>query len=116
MVIWFESHTTSLDNEARVVSGHTDAPLSEVGQQQARELGKRYSDISSVWCSDLPRSYRTAELAFADRTRIHRDARLREIAYGAMTGRSIDESKKHARSMWIVRTRKAKATARSAIA
>jgi broad specificity phosphatase PhoE len=84
-VIWFESHATSVDNEAGIASGHHDAPLSEEGGRQAVQLGKRYRHVGDVWCSDLQRSYRTAEIAFGTRAVIHRDARLREVDFGSMT-------------------------------
>ncbi|MAG36846.1 MAG: histidine phosphatase family protein [Dehalococcoidia bacterium] len=86
--IIFATHSTSLDNERRLASGHADTPLSPLGQRQAESLGERYRDapIAAVFCSDLQRSFRTAELAFADRDiPIIRDARLRECDYGVFT-------------------------------
>jgi alpha-ribazole phosphatase/probable phosphoglycerate mutase len=41
-----------------------------------------------VFCSDLRRSYETAELAFGLKFPIIRDARLREINYGHLEGES----------------------------
>jgi broad specificity phosphatase PhoE len=84
-VIYFETHATSLDNEAGLASGHFDVDLSASGERQAVELGTRYAGVSLdvVLCSDLRRSYRTAEIAFAGRgIPIVRDARLRECSYG----------------------------------
>jgi broad specificity phosphatase PhoE len=83
--ITFETHSTSVDNEAGIASGHYDAPLSATGKQQAVQLAARHRDIAHVWCSDLQRSYRTAEIAFAPRVTIHRDARLREVDYGHLS-------------------------------
>ena len=83
--IWFETHATSLDNEAGLASGHYDVDLSETGERQARELGERYagSAIGRILCSDLRRSWRTAEIAFGGTgIPIVRDARLRECHYG----------------------------------
>ena len=88
MVIVFESHATSLDNEAGLASGWFDVALSPTGEDQARQLGtrRRNDDLAAVFCSDLIRAVRTAELAFADRDLpIVRDARLRECDYGALT-------------------------------
>lgn len=67
--LMFEAHATSTDNERGIASGHLDAPLSEQGRTQAKELGSRYQDskISLICCSDLQRSYETAELAFGAR-------------------------------------------------
>ena len=84
-VIYFETHATSLDNEAGLASGHYDTDLSPLGEKQAGGLGKRYAAIAldRVLCSDLRRSWRTADIAFADRAiSIVRDPRLRECAYG----------------------------------
>ena len=84
-VIYFETHATSLDNEAGLASGHFDVELSALGEQQARELGERYAaiDLDRVLCSDLRRAWRTATIAFTGRAvEIVRDARLRECSYG----------------------------------
>jgi broad specificity phosphatase PhoE len=39
VTIIFETHSTSLDNEAGIASGHNDVDLSEVGLRQAKGLG-----------------------------------------------------------------------------
>ena len=88
LTLLFETHATSVDNEAGLASGWYDAPLSAKGEQQARELGVRRDtdDLSTVFCSDLSRAVETAEIAFADRrVPIVRDRRLRECNYGALT-------------------------------
>jgi len=83
----FETHATSLDNEAGLASGHFDVDLGPRGEQQAGELGRRYDPpaLARVACSDLRRSWRTAEVAFGAKAAIHRDARLRECDYGRLT-------------------------------
>lgn len=94
VTIHYESHATSLDNERRVASGHHDVELSDVGRHQALQLGERCAAVhlDAVFCSDLQRSYRTAEIAFAGRAiPIIRDRRLREWDYGALAGRPRDE-------------------------
>lgn len=86
--IIFESHTTTKDNETKQASGHFDVELSELGIEQAKELGKRHMDenFDAIFCSDLQRSYKSAEIAFADRDfNIIKDARLRECNYGDLT-------------------------------
>lgn len=88
LIIIFETHATTLDNEAGLSSGHADAELSALGEEQSRELGRRYNReaIDAVLCSDLKRSYGTAAIAFADRdVPIITDQRLREIDYGHYT-------------------------------
>jgi 2,3-bisphosphoglycerate-dependent phosphoglycerate mutase len=89
----FETHATSLDNEARLASGWYDVDLSPTGERQARELGERRSNfqVDAVFCSDLLRAKRTAEIAFGPRgVRIVVDARLRECDYGDLTRAPAD--------------------------
>jgi broad specificity phosphatase PhoE len=90
LVIVFETHATSLDNEAGLASGWFDVGLSPAGERQARDLGerRRHDDLACVYCSDLTRAVRTADIAFGDRgpeLPIVRDPRLRECDYGALT-------------------------------
>ncbi len=91
--IVFESHSTSLDNENHLSSGWNDIELSPLGIQQARDLGERRKDenFDAIFCSDLQRSYKTAEIAFRDRFTIIKDKRLRECDYGDLTRHSSDE-------------------------
>ena len=65
----FETHATSLDNEAGLASGHADIELSPLGEKQAIALGQRYTadPPARVLTSDLRRAWRTAELAFGGR-------------------------------------------------
>jgi len=87
-ILIFETHATSLDNEAGLASGWYDVELSATGVRQAAELGERYRDreVASVYCADLQRSRQTAEIAFANRgVPIIVDPRLRECDYGALT-------------------------------
>jgi len=91
LTVIFETHATSVDNEMGLASGHHDAELSALGRQQAAELGRRYleTEIAAVFCSDLQRSYVTAEIAFKGRNvPVIRDTRLRECDYGLLTRRS----------------------------
>jgi len=85
--IIFEAHSTTTDNEARLASGHNDVELSELGVRQSHELGERYKGehFDAIFCSDLQRSYKTAEIAFGDKFPIIHDMRLRECNYGDFT-------------------------------
>jgi len=88
VIIIFESHGTTYDNENDVSSGHADAKLSPLGKKQAKKLGERYKDklLDAIFCSDLSRSYETGEIAFKDRNiPIIKDKRLRECDYGDFT-------------------------------
>ncbi len=86
VTIIFESHATTEDNEAKLAAGWYDVALSELGEQQARQLGERYINqpFDAIFCSDLQRSYKTAQLAFGDKYPIIQDGRLRECNYGDM--------------------------------
>lgn len=91
--IIFEAHSTTFDNEAHLFSGHFDIALSPLGEKQAKQLGERYENqnFDAIFCSDLQRSFKTAEIAFGNRFPIIRDARLRECDYGDLTGHPADE-------------------------
>lgn len=98
LTIIFEAHGTTFDNEAHLASGHNDVALSPLGETQARELGLRYKDahFDEIFCSDLQRSYKTAEIAFPEsldvgRLGIIKDSRLRECDYGDMTQSPSEE-------------------------
>lgn len=84
----FETHATSLDNEAGLASGWFDVDLSPLGEQQAREMGvRRRQDVfAAVVCSNSRRAARTGDIAFHGRGfPIIREPRLRECNYGALT-------------------------------
>jgi broad specificity phosphatase PhoE len=85
--IIFEAHGTTFDNEAKLSSGHNDVSLSPLGITQSKEMGERYKDsmFDAIFCSDLQRSYKSAELAFGTKFPIIQDARLRECNYGDFT-------------------------------
>jgi broad specificity phosphatase PhoE len=86
--IIFETHSTTLDNEAGLASGWHDVDLSDLGVRQSADLGKRRNGekFDAIFCSDLIRGKRTAEIAFAATgAPIMPDARLRECDYGDMT-------------------------------
>lgn len=85
--IIFEAHGTTYDNEAHLSSGHNDVALSPLGIQQSKEMGERYKDahFDAIFCSDLQRAYKSAEIAFGDKFPIIKDARLRECDYGDLT-------------------------------
>ena len=64
ITIIFESHGTTTDNEKHLASGWADVELSELGIQQSKEMGKRYIDenFDVIFCSNLERSYKSAEI------------------------------------------------------
>jgi broad specificity phosphatase PhoE len=84
--IIFETHSTTVDNEAKLAAGWYDVALSDLGEQQAKQLGERRAGehFDAIFCSDLQRAYSTAKLAFGDKFPIIQDARLRECNYGSL--------------------------------
>jgi len=51
LVVVFESHATSRDNEDGLASGWFDVALSATGEEQARLLGARVVTMISQQCS-----------------------------------------------------------------
>lgn len=85
--IVFHSHATTLDNEAGLASGHNDVDLTKKGRQEAKNIGliHKGTNFAAIFCSDLKRSYLTAEIAFGSSFPIIKDNRLRECDYGELT-------------------------------
>ncbi len=74
--------------------GQTDLPLSPRGDEQALWWRKQwaYQSFARVYCSDLLRSRRTAELILNDQLeRIEIQPLLREISLGEWEGLSVEE-------------------------
>jgi broad specificity phosphatase PhoE len=91
--IIFEAHGTTFDNEAHLSSGHNDVALSPLGEQQSREMGERYTNdhFDAVFCSDLQRAFKSAEIGFGNKWPIIKDKRLRECDYGELTQHPSEE-------------------------
>ena len=85
----FETHQTTLDNEAGIATGWLPGLLSERGRHQAHELGERRRDdgLAAVFSSDLHRAVESVDLAFGDDgPPVLLDWRLRECDYGELNG------------------------------
>ena len=98
ITIIFEAHGTTFDNEAHLSSGHNVVELSPLGVQQSKEMGERYKDdhFDVIFCSDLQRAYKSAEIGFGNKWPIIKDVRLRECNYGDFTQKPseiVDEQK-----------------------
>ncbi len=93
ITIIFETHGTTFDNEAHLASGHNDIELSPLGIQQSKEMGERYKNdyFDVIFCSDLQRAYKSAEIAFGNKYPIIKDVRLRECNYGDFTQHPSEE-------------------------
>lgn len=84
------------DDEKRFI-GQTDIPLDETGVDQARRLRDRLANagLTAVYCSDLVRSLRTAEIITEGYDiRIFSRKDLREIHLGAWDGCTFSDIKK----------------------
>ena len=87
--IVFETHSTSVDNEANIASGWLPSKLSATGREQASALGERHRNngFAAVIASDLGRVIETVRIAFGGTDLpIFYDWRLRECDYGDLTG------------------------------
>ena len=83
----FETHSTSEDNEAGIMTGWLPGRLSATGRAQAEELGaRRRGTVDAVFSSDLGRAVETARIAFDDTVPVFLDWRLRECDYGELNG------------------------------
>lgn len=93
ITIIFEAHATTYDNEAHLSSGHNDVELSPLGIHQSKEMGERHKDdhFDVIFCSDLQRAYKSAEIGFGTKWLIVQDARLRECDYGDFTQHPSEE-------------------------
>lgn len=81
-------HGTTTDNEKEISSGWSDTPLSSLGIQQSIELKEQTKsmEFDIVFCSDLQRAVKSAELVWGGIIPIISDDRLRECNYGKLNG------------------------------
>lgn len=87
--IIYETHSTSLDNEAGIATGWLPGSLSALGRREARELGarRRHDGFAAIISSDLGRAVETATIAFGGLDiPMLQDGRLRECNYGDFNG------------------------------
>ena len=88
-IIYFV-HGTTVDNEAKNASGWNDAPLSEKGIEQSKNVRNliNINEIDCVFSSDLSRAYDSARNIFGDDKTILQDAKIRECNYGIYNGKN----------------------------
>jgi broad specificity phosphatase PhoE len=88
----FETHATTLDNEAGIATGWLEGELSDQGRREAVHIGPRRRAADEAIASDLGRARQTAQLAFAGRSvPVRYDHRLRECNYGKLNGAPVDQ-------------------------
>ncbi len=84
-------------NREGKLQGWEDAPLTDKGFEQARDLRGRLTgeDIDVVYCSPLDRTKKTAEIIFEGKNpSIKKDERIKEINMGKWEGTKGEEIKK----------------------
>jgi len=90
-------HGETTANKQKLVQGQLDYPLSDVGIQQAENLGQsvKQETFDKVYSSDLKRAYETAELVLkhnkCSHSNIITDNRIREKTFGVLEGIPITE-------------------------
>lgn len=90
VVLWYETHQWSTDNESGIATGWLPGALSAHGRAESVRLGARRRDVDVVYVSDLRRAVETVEIAFAGTAvPVIRDARLRECDYGRLNGAPV---------------------------
>lgn len=81
-------------NVAKRIQGHSDIPLNQVGEQQAKKLRKIFKNIhfDAVFSSDLSRAKQTAELAMLEREiAVQTTQLLRERNFASLEGSNVDD-------------------------
>ena len=92
--LFYETHSTTVDNEEGRATGWLPGALSAAGREQARALGARRRDagLDAVFSSDLARAVETARIAFdGSEIPVFLDWRLRECNYGELNGKPVAE-------------------------
>ncbi len=82
-------HGQSASNAASALAGRIDAPLTTLGEEQARAAGRRLGPVHEVRSSSLRRARRTAELLEVGTPSI--DDRFIEIDFGIHDGMPLSE-------------------------
>lgn len=93
--LYIVRHGETEYNVKKLLQGHSDSPLTENGQNQARLLRKKFKKIhfDAVYSSDLLRARRTAELVTLERKiAIKTSQALRERAFGQFEGKPWTET------------------------
>jgi alpha-ribazole phosphatase/probable phosphoglycerate mutase len=86
-------HGQTIWNHERRCQGFSDIPLNDEGEDQAAVLSRVLSSypLDAVYCSDLVRSRRTAEIiASPHNISVRVDVRLRELNQGELEGSSLE--------------------------
>ena len=87
-------HGESVANRDNIVGGHFDSPLTEKGEEQARQTKKLFANIhfDDAYSSDLLRASQTGAIIYGKEVPAgHQLFDLRERNFGRLEGKSADE-------------------------
>ena len=99
--ILFIRHGATPGNQQGRYVGRTDEPLSQLGVQQAQELGRQNLQADQIYTSPAKRTVQTAQLAFPGRAWVE-EPRLWEADFGAFEGKTAQELEGDNRySVWV---------------
>jgi len=95
--IFIARHGQNQDNAQGILNGHRDMPLTDLGKEQARELGEAIKSAAlqfdAVYSSPLARAFETAEIisqvAGTPRPLVY--DQLIERDFGVLTGEPADK-------------------------
>lgn len=82
-------HGQTTTNAQRLLVGHSDAELTELGERQSRALAPYLADVVEVWVSPLQRARATAKLALPHLEPMVNDSFI-EVSYGALDGQPLN--------------------------
>lgn len=92
--ITFLRHAETIANQGRIVQGQQNSPLSDLGIQQAKAVGKYWAaegiTFDHIVCSPLQRARMTVELAFGKDIEIELDDQWKERRFGEAEGMDYD--------------------------
>ena len=92
-IIIVKPGATDLDEQGRIV-GSLDIPLSESGEQQAKDAAAELMDekLKAVYCSPSLAAQQTAvQLTIGRRVKVRVEANLKNMDHGLWHGKEIDE-------------------------
>ena len=92
-IIIVKPGATDLDEQGRIV-GSLDIPLSESGEQQAKDAAADLVDekLKAVYCSPCLAAQQTAvQLTLGKRVKVRVDANLKNMDHGLWHGKEIEE-------------------------
>ena len=81
-------------NSKKLLQGQVDIPLNKKGEQQAKEIAKRLTNVNFdlIFSSNLLRAKRTAEIiALEKKIAVQTTNLLRERSFGSLEGKHVDE-------------------------